>query len=86
MEELLPVVAMSLEILQRNLKTQELLEWTQEQAEELTAQQESILEAEERTRLILESTDEGIFGVDMEGDHLREPRRVPDAGVRLATR
>ena len=67
LEDLLPVTAMSLEILIRNLKTQELLEWTQEQAEELKAQQESILEAEERTRLILESTDEGIFGVDTEG-------------------
>ncbi len=67
LEELLPVAAMSLEILQRNLKTQELLEWTQEQAEELKAQQESILEAEERTRLILESTDEGIFGTDVDG-------------------
>ena len=67
LEELLPVAAMSLEILQRNLKTHELLEWTQEQAEELKAQQESILEAEERTRLILDSTDEGIFGVDTQG-------------------
>jgi PAS domain S-box-containing protein len=67
LEELLPVAAMSLEILQRNIKTHELLEWTQEQAEELKAQQESILEAEERTRLILDSTDEGIFGVDTQG-------------------
>lgn len=67
LDELLPLVSMSLEILQRNLKTQELLDWTQQQAEELTAQQESLLEAEERTRLILESTDEGIFGVDIEG-------------------
>jgi len=67
LQDLLPITAMSLEILQRNLKTQELLDWTQAQAEELKAQQESILEAEERTRLILESADEGIFGVDTEG-------------------
>ena len=67
LEDVLPVTAMSMEILLRNLKTQELLDWTQEQAEELKAQQESILEAEERTRLILESTDEGIFGVDTDG-------------------
>jgi two-component system, sensor histidine kinase and response regulator len=67
LDEFLPVVGMTLEILQRNLKTQELLDWTQQQAEELTAQQESILEAEERTRLILDSADEGIFGVDTEG-------------------
>ncbi len=67
LEDLLPVAGMSLEILQRNLKTQELLEWTQEQAEELKAQQEAILEAEERTRLILDSADEGIFGLDTDG-------------------
>jgi two-component system, sensor histidine kinase and response regulator len=67
LEDLLPVSAMSLEILQRNLKTQELLEWTQEQAEELQAQQESLVAAEERTRLILDSAGEGIFGMDTEG-------------------
>ena len=32
-----------------------------------TADLVALLEAEERTRLILESTDEGIFGVDTEG-------------------
>ena len=81
------MAAMSLEILQRNLKTQELLEWTQEQAEELKAQQESILEAEERTRLILESTDEGIFGTDIDGKiTFVNPAGVPDAGVRRRTR
>jgi len=53
LEELLPVVAMSLEILQRNLHTRELLE--------------QIRTTEERTRLILESSAEGIFGVDTEG-------------------
>jgi two-component system, sensor histidine kinase and response regulator len=88
LEELLPVVAMSLEVLQRNLRTQELLGETQEQArqleeqtEELVAQKEELLTqqqelaaqredlkiSEERTRLILESTAEGIFGVDTEG-------------------
>ena len=93
--ELLPVVAMSLEILQRNLRTQELLAQTQEQArqleeqteeltqsqeellaqkeelltqqQELTAQREHLKTSEERTRLILESSSEGIFGVDPEG-------------------
>ena len=88
LDELLPVVAMSLEVLQRNLRTQELLEETQEQArqleeqtEELVAQKEELLTqqqelatqrqeltvSEERTRLILDSTAEGIFGVDTEG-------------------
>ena len=81
LEELLPVVASSLEILRRNLKTRELLERTQEQArelekqtmalsesqEELVAQQASLKATEERTRLILESTADGILGVDTEG-------------------
>jgi two-component system, sensor histidine kinase and response regulator len=53
LEELLPVVAMSLEVLQRNLRTQELLE--------------QVKSTEERTRLILESSAEGIFGTDTEG-------------------
>jgi two-component system, sensor histidine kinase and response regulator len=93
--ELLPVVAMSLEVLQRNLRTQELLAQTQEQARqleeqteeltqsqeellaqkeelltqqgELTAQREQLKVSEERSRLILESSAEGIFGVDTEG-------------------
>jgi PAS domain S-box-containing protein len=95
LEELLPVVAMSLEVLQRNLRTQELLAKTQEQArlleeqtEELTQSQEELLaqkeeliaqqnellaqgerlrSSEERSRLILESSAEGIFGTDTEG-------------------
>ncbi len=95
MNELLPVVSMSLEILQRNIRNQELLTQTQEQArqleehtdelrqshEELTAQKEELLtqqgeltaqreklkESEERSRLILHSSAEGIFGVDTEG-------------------
>lgn len=88
LEELLPVVAMSLEVLQRNLRTQELLSQTQEQArqleeqtEELTQSQEELLTqqrelkaqreqlkvSEERSRLILESSAEGIFGTDIEG-------------------
>jgi two-component system, sensor histidine kinase and response regulator len=86
--ELLPVVAMSLEILQRNLRTQELLGQTQEQARaleeqteeltqsqeellaqqrELTTQREQLKVSEERSRLILESSAEGIFGTDTEG-------------------
>ena len=88
LEDLLPVVGMSLEILERNLRTQELLAQTQEQArqleeqtEELTQSQEELLTqqrelmtqreqlkvSEERSRLLLESTAEGIFGTDMQG-------------------
>ncbi|MCC6353844.1 MAG: response regulator [Verrucomicrobiae bacterium] len=95
LEELMPMVAMSLEILDRHIRTEELLGKTQEQARqleeqteeltqsqeellaqkeellaqqrELTAQREGLQVAEERTRLILESSAEGIFGVDTEG-------------------
>lgn len=87
-DEILPVAALSLEVLQRNLRTQELLAKTQEQAraleeqtEELTQSQEELLTqqrelkaqreqlqiTEERTRLILESTAEGIFGTGTDG-------------------
>ena len=95
LEELLPVIALSLEVLQRNLATQELLAQTQEQARqleeqteeltqsqeellaqkeellaqqsELTAQREQLTESEARSRMILESSAEGIFGTDVEG-------------------
>jgi PAS domain S-box-containing protein len=95
LEELLPVVGMSLEILSRNIATQELLAQTQEQARqleeqteeltqsqeellsqkeellaqqaELTTQREELKASEERSRLILESSSEGIFGTDTEG-------------------
>ena len=88
LEELLPVVAMSFEILQRSLRTQELLAQTQEQARaleeqteeltqsqeellaqqrELTTQREQLKVSEERSRLILESSAEGIFGTDTQG-------------------
>lgn len=95
LDELLPVAALSLEVLQRNLRTQELLAQTQEQARqleehteeltqsqeellaqkeelltqqgELTAQREQLKISEERSRMILESSAEGIFGTDIEG-------------------
>jgi len=51
--ELLPLTAMSLEVLRRTLRTEE-------QAEELHI-------SEERTRLILDSTDEGMYGMSPEG-------------------
>jgi PAS domain S-box-containing protein len=66
-DELLPMTALSLEVLQRNLRTRELLSQTRDQAEELAAQQASLKLAEEQTRLILESSAEGIFGTDTEG-------------------
>ena len=53
LDEMAAMVALKLEVLQRNLRTRELLEQVQS--------------VEARTRLILESTAEGIFGVDTEG-------------------
>ncbi|MBI4889029.1 MAG: response regulator [Acidobacteria bacterium] len=95
LEEALPMAALSLAVLERNLQTQELLAQTQEQAreleehaeeltrsqeelfaqkEELVAQQEELLAqreelktSEERTRLILDASSEGVFGTDLEG-------------------
>jgi PAS domain S-box-containing protein len=80
-DEVIPTVAMSLEILRRNLHTQELLSQTQMQTrqledqreelltqqKELQAQREQLSESEERSRLLLESTAEGIYGNDAEG-------------------
>jgi signal transduction histidine kinase/CheY-like chemotaxis protein len=55
LDELLPVVAMSLDILQRNLRTQELLGQTQEQANQLEEQAKELvgakLKAEEATEM-----------------------------------
>src|SRR5262245_7979542 len=47
LEELLPAAALNLEVLQRNLKTQELLVQTRDQAEELEAQQKSLRRTQE---------------------------------------
>jgi two-component system sensor histidine kinase/response regulator len=47
LEELLPTVAMSLEVLQRNLSTQELLSQTQEQARQLEEQTEELTQSQE---------------------------------------
>jgi PAS domain S-box-containing protein len=58
--ELMPLAAMSLEVLQRNLRLQA-------QQTELTAQRERLQVSEERTRLILDSTDEGIYGMAPDG-------------------
>ena len=48
LKELLPVAAMNLEILQRNLHTQELLEQTRKQAECLAAQSEELQQAKNK--------------------------------------
>jgi len=75
LEMLLPVIAINLEILTGNIETRELLEKSQEQArmlekqaEELAASQISLAQIEERSRLILGAVNEGIWGLDLEGD------------------
>jgi two-component system, sensor histidine kinase and response regulator len=60
LDALLPSAAMNAEILSGNLKTKDLLEQTRLQAE-------AVAVAEERSRLILASVDEGICGVDNDG-------------------
>jgi PAS domain S-box-containing protein len=60
LDELTPLAAMSLEVLQRNLRLQA-------QQAEVTAQREQLQISEERTRLILDSTDEGIYGMAPDG-------------------
>ena len=81
-ERLLPVVAMNLEILAGNIETRQLLEQSQGQTlalaaserqllarrDELENQKELIFQAEERSRLILGSVREGIWGLDTEGN------------------
>ena len=72
--ELMPLVAMSLEVLQRNLRTQELLGQTQEQArklaeqtDELTHSQEELRETEQFFRSVLELAPDGLMVVDATG-------------------
>jgi signal transduction histidine kinase/CheY-like chemotaxis protein len=48
LDELLPVVAMSLEVLQRNLRTQELLGHTQEQAHQLERQAQELVASKQK--------------------------------------
>lgn len=60
LEALQPTIAMNAEILSANIKTRKLLEHTKEQAEALAA-------VEERSRLILASVGEGIYGLNTDG-------------------
>jgi two-component system, sensor histidine kinase and response regulator len=72
--ELTPLVAMSLEILQRNLRTQELLAQTQaqatqleEQTNRLTTSQDELRETEQFFRSVLELAPDGLMVVDENG-------------------
>jgi PAS domain S-box-containing protein len=81
-DEVMPVVAMNLEILQRNLHTEELLGQTQEQARqleqqstELVAQQDELKESQERLReveqfyrSVLERAPDAFLVIAADGD------------------
>jgi PAS domain S-box-containing protein len=81
LETLLPYVASEMQILASNVATRELLDQTQAQAQELAASaqqlearrdelessQAILAQTEERTRLILGSVNEGIWGLSAEG-------------------
>ncbi|MEO5332254.1 MAG: PAS domain S-box protein [Magnetococcus sp. YQC-5] len=81
LDALLPIMATSMEILDRNLKTRELLVATQEQAErmekqaaqleeqtvEMEAQQAELLETENWFRSIIETAPNGMLVVDTAG-------------------
>ena len=81
LDGLMPILAMSLEIIERTTRTQALLEETQVQAaslaaserqlaarkEELEAINQAVAASEERSRLILASVNDGIVGLDTEG-------------------
>ena len=74
LEELLPAAALNLEVVQRNLKTQELLVRTRDQADELEAQQESLQknqealrETEQFFRSVLELAPDGLMVVGENG-------------------
>jgi PAS domain S-box-containing protein len=84
LDALLPVLATSMEILDRNLKTRELLKAAQEQAErmekqaaqleeqqvEMEAQQAELLETENWFRSIIETAPDGMLLVDAAGQIL----------------
>jgi two-component system sensor histidine kinase/response regulator len=67
LDGLLPIVAMNLEIIERNTRTERLLEATQQQAEQLEKQAAELAAMEEHSRLILGSVSDGIIGLDRDG-------------------
>jgi PAS domain S-box-containing protein len=74
LEELLPAAALNLQVLQRNLRTQELLVQTRDQAEELAAQQASLKRTHERVQeterfysSVLELAPDGLLVADANG-------------------
>ncbi|MBF0553370.1 MAG: transporter substrate-binding domain-containing protein [Nitrospirae bacterium] len=68
LDELTPIIAMNIEILNRNLRTQELLEATQQLADKLNSQQRILKETETWYRDIIESLPDGILVVNQTGE------------------
>ncbi len=67
LEELIPSAVLNLQVLQRNLSTQELLVQTREQAEELEAQQKSLQRANFLADSALDLTKAGYWHVPLDG-------------------
>ncbi|MBF0464325.1 MAG: transporter substrate-binding domain-containing protein [Nitrospirae bacterium] len=67
-DELVPIVAVNIEILNRNLNTEHLLEETQQLADKLNSQQRMLQETEIWYRGIIESAPDGIMVVNQSGE------------------
>ncbi|MFZ2329672.1 MAG: response regulator, partial [Rhodoferax sp.] len=84
LDSLLPMLALCMEILERNQRTQGLLLATQQQADELAAQQKLIAENEARLTQLLEDSPSAVTMVDMDGHVVFANRRLADMlGVTL---
>jgi two-component system sensor histidine kinase/response regulator len=59
-DELMPLLAANLEILERNVKTSKLLEETRRQAEEMAAQQASLKESEAYNKMLFQDSSRAI--------------------------
>jgi len=78
LDSLLPMLALCMEIIERNERTQQLLAATRRQAEELSAQQLVNAENEARLRQILEDSPAAVTMVSEEGEQLFSNRRLAD--------
>ena len=88
LEELLPVVAMSMEVLSRNLRTQELLGQTQEQAhrleqqtDKLTQSQEELLAQQEELRLAMQKAEDATKAKSAFLANMSHEIRTPMNGI-----
>jgi len=78
LDSLLPMLALCMEILERNQRAHELLLATQQQASELAAQQKLIAENEARLTQLLEDSPSAVSMVDMDGRTVFANRRLAD--------